>query len=91
MSPDKEYRTMSTLTLYDPGEANEPPLHMVNGRPDHYEGGKPGTCAACEPPSCPDCVDKHADYRSAFGHLDMDPTTGATILVQHRREPTVAR
>ena len=33
--------------------------------------------------ACPECFDKHSDYRSDFGHLDMDPTTGATILVQH--------
>lgn len=37
-----------------------------------------------EPRSCPDCIGKHPDYRSAFGHLTMDPTTGATILEQHR-------
>ena len=41
-----------------------------------------------EPPSCADCAGRHPDYRSDFGHLDMDPTTGATILVQHR-EPRV--
>lgn len=34
-------------------------------------------------PSCPDCRGMHSDYRSDFGHLDMDPKTGATILVRH--------
>ena len=73
------------MSFYDPGELNEPPLHYVDGRVDHYQGGKPATCPDCAPPSCPDCVDKHPDYRSFFGHLDMDPETGATILVAHRK------
>lgn len=35
--------------------------------------------------SCVDCIGKHADYRSEFGHLEYEPETGATILVQHTR------
>jgi hypothetical protein len=76
-----------TDDIYSVTEADEIgwPLHFVNGRADHYAGGKPATCPDCDPPSCVDCIGKHADYRSDFGHLDMDPETGATILVAHRR------
>ena len=51
---------------------------------DDAAAGDPGE--ADEPPSCVDCAGKHPDYRSDFGHLDMDPVTGATILVAHRRD-----
>ncbi len=34
----------------DPGEANEPALHDLDGREaDHYAGGKPATCPDCAP------------------------------------------
>lgn len=36
---------------------------------------------------CFTCAGKPRDYRSAFGHLAMDPQTGATILEQHRPHP----
>ena len=35
--------------------------------------------------TCVDCVGKHRDYRSEYGHLAMDAKTGATILEPHNR------
>lgn len=34
-------------------------------------------------PTCRDCRDKHRDYRSNYGHLELDDETGATVLVKH--------
>lgn len=33
--------------------------------------------------TCIDCVGKPSDYRSAYGHLELDPDSGATILAPH--------
>ena len=33
--------------------------------------------------SCRKCRHLHRDYRSAAGHLALDPTTGATVLEPH--------
>ena len=35
--------------------------------------------------TCVDCTGKHADYRSEYGHLEYEASTGATILVPHNR------
>jgi hypothetical protein len=29
----------------------DPPLHYVDGRPDHYAGGKPASCDRCANPT----------------------------------------
>lgn len=40
---------------------------------------------------CRSCDDKHADYVGNLGHLAMDATTGATVLVPHDAPITWAR
>ena len=37
--------------------------------------------------TCVDCVGKHRDYRSAYGHLELDPESGATVGAPHTLTP----
>ena len=37
--------------------------------------------------TCIDCVGKPRDYRSAYGHLELDPGSGATVLAPHTLGP----
>ena len=37
--------------------------------------------------TCVDCVGKHRNYRSAYGHLELDPASGATVGVPHTLGP----
>jgi hypothetical protein len=32
---------------------------------------------------CGKCLNRHSDYRSQTGHLELNPKTGATELVEH--------
>lgn len=34
---------------------------------------------------CAFCKGRHPDFRSVKGHLELDPKTGATVLVPHGR------
>lgn len=42
-----------------------------------------GQAFTVDPSTCPACVGKPSDYRSALGHLELDPATGATVLAPH--------
>ena len=35
---------------------------------------------------CIDCASKSPDYRSEYGHLEYESSTGATVLVPHNRQ-----